>query len=1290
MPVLTCPSCQEDIQCLSNHSNYFIHVSKAQCTSDVQNLYLAQPLPRLSIAKCNICSKVMKNNKSSCLQHLRACLKKNPESNFRTEHLEEAYQYSRIELEPQNVAGVANDGENHLNVGCGPNHENVFNNANNGLVDQIDIIEQNRARQLPNIEPQNDFGGIFIGNDVHGHGLNDDGNSDDEAQIDVAPEAPANWQNPAWFDLHGTKTLSKLISYCSNAHFVFVPAWLEELRKLVRSLLSKVCRQGISNHEQGLNLGAYLLLPGLIEKVRKISTKEVLPMLRGFRNSQCMALAVVVRCTELYLRRTPRNPSNTSTLSAKTLNKLVKEGRLANAQRSIERDFFDRGGTGLSLNMTKEIVASLHPKRCDRDSLPALPDNTPATPMIEREHFLKATFSLPMAAANGHSGWTYALIRKLVGQSLNKHDEIFIETNITFINMLCSGSILSHAMKLITISRMVLISKVEGRANPILIPNPDPAVLELGVDPNPIPIPNHIPDPNPNPNIPGHPHLPKMRPISVGESMLRFAHRMLAKRLNLVIQEVLEPLQYGVCTKGGCEVIASIAQLTYDGGMVGSQPEGDNYNVQLGLDLPNGFNNMRRGPMFDAIQNMCPQLLRTFHSYYQHPSLLVGNSNDAEMGEVGCCETGIKQGDPLSSAYFSFALAPALTDINTLLDSQHEHSLTTGRYVHAFIDDILIRGDGLTLARNFGRIEDIIHNATGVKPNPKKSWVLNASVDVATLFLNSQPNIRIVDNNNAVMVLGVPVGSVLGRTSLINEAVRDMDDAFSSLRHDLLEHDGQLKFALLSKCLHPKGLYIARNVEPTIGHNALASFDTMVRRSLEEIIHAPLNNPASSLYTMPIVYGGGLGLGLYASAHGTNCRLSQIELVGSTLGRLAALDTQSRDVYQCFMANPIPKLPSNVADYLAVHNLANPDAIVDDITHQLRQNRGLTIIDPATLPVTITADIEHNNTKQCRRKNLYSFYNYTFISAIGAMCNNEADVPQARHLGSMLLAATRRLNSYDHGGLWLLWMGGGNEQQRLKGIAFETLLRARLGLPPSGAIHRCVQLHQSCANTTPDTFPLHGLTCRTTQGAKAITCNRHGLVVRYIRELIGQCAYPGRPPNDIPVELEVDLGMVENRNADERVAVPLVMLRADLVWNREATGAQGATQYVFDVTIIEPTGVRGDRDHNRPLKRGIAAYTAENDKARYYAQLGIARNRKIITFALESGGTMGGQASDFLSHLGETENKKPEVKSFIRRLSSAMAHGVALMQNNHAAQNEEAYAAGHPPHPELGVVVEDP
>ena len=299
-----------------------------------------------------------------------------------------------------------------------------------------------------------------------------------------------------------------------------------------------------------------------------------------------------------------------------------------------------------------------------------------------------------------------------------------------------------------------------------------------------------------------------------------------------------------------------------------------------------------------------------------------------------------------------------------------------------------------------------------------------------------------------------------------------------------------------------------------------------------------------------------------------------MEFVRSTLGRLASRDILSRDIYQQFKAQPIRELPkpSQITDFIVLHNLTNPDDILDNATHHLRQTRRLTIINPATLPVATTADAENINTKQCRRKNLYSFYNFTYISAIGALCNNEADIPQARHLGSMLLSATRRLNSYDHGGLWLMWMGGGDEQIRIKGIAFETLIRSRLGLPPSGAIHMCVQPHLSCANTTPDTFPLHGLTCRSTQGAKAISCSRRGLVLRYIRELIGQCAYPGRPPNDIPVELEVDLGMVENRNAEKRVAVPLVMLRADLVWNREATCAQGATQYVFDVTIIEPTG----------------------------------------------------------------------------------------------------------------------
>lgn len=1284
MPVLTCPSCQEVIPCLPNHCNYFVHVSNAQCTSDVQTLYLAQPLPRLPIAKCILCSKVMKNSTSSCFQHLRACLKKNPGSNFFPENFREAYEYSRMEMEPQYVAGVANNDENNLNVGCGPDDEIAFNIENNGLVDEIAIHEPNEAHQLPINLHQNAVEGNFIGNNIQIQVVNADYNTDDEAQLLFPPEGPPEWLNAEWFELHGIENLSKLISLFSKPHFIFVPAWLEELRKLVRLLLAKVCRTDVSNHEQGLNLGAYLLLPGLIESTRMICTQEVLPMLRSFRISHNIALAIVVRCTEFQSSITPRRTVMNNKLSDKTLKRLVKEGRLANAQRSIERDFFDRGCSGLSLVETKRIVSSLHPIRDDRDYLPALPDNAPATPVIDRDLFLKGTFNLPTAAANGHSGWTYALIRKLVGQSLNAHDEIFIEVNISFINKLCSGCLQSHAIKLISISRMVLISKEEGKANPL--PNPAALVFEGGL--NPIPYP--FPDPNSNPNIPLDSHLPKMRPISVGESILRFAHRLLAKRLNLVIQEVLEPLQYGVCTKGGCEVLATIAQLTHDEGMVGTQPVNEIYNVQMGLDLPNGFNNMRRAPMFDAILKMCPQLLRTFHAYYQYPSLLVGKASDAELCVVGSCETGIKQGDPLSSAYFSFVLHPALKEINSLLISEHIHALSIGRYVHAYIDDIQLRGDGLTLARNFINIERIIHQATGVKPNPLKSWVLNASLDVATCFLNSQPNIRIVDNRTAVMVLGVPVGSAEGRTTLIDKAVLDVDDAFSSLRHDLLEHDGQLKFALLSKCLHPKGQYLARNVEPIIGHNALTLFDKMVRLSVEEIIHSPLSNLASCLYHLPIVYGGGLGLGLFASAHGTSCRLAQIELVGQTLGRLAALDTQSSDIYQCLLAKPIPKLPSSLTDFLVVHNLSNPEDVIDDVTLQIRQTRGLTIIDPSALPVATTADVDNYNNTKCRRKNLYSFFNKTFISAIGAMCINEADIPQARHIGSMLLSATRRLNSYDHGGLWLLWMGGGNEQQRLKGIAFETLLRARFGLPPSGAIHNCVQPHPSCANTTPVTFPLHGLTCRSTQGAKAITCSRHGLVVSYIRELISQCAYPGRPPNDIPVELEVDLGLVENRNAVERVAVPLVMLRADLVWNREATGARGATQYVFDVTIIEPTGVRGDRDHNRPLKRGIAAYTAENDKERYYAQVGNAGNRKIIIFALESGGTMGAQAADFLSHLGETENKKTEVKSFIRRLSSAMAHGVALMQNNHAAQNEVAYAAGLPPHPELGVAIQDP
>ena len=69
----------------------------------------------------------------------------------------------------------------------------------------------------------------------------------------------------------------------------------------------------------------------------------------------------------------------------------------------------------------------------------------------------------------------------------------------------------------------------------------------------------------------------------------------------------------------------------------------------------------------------------------------------------------------------------------------------------------------------------VICGVSGVKPNPKKSWVLNASVDIATQFLNVQPKIKIVDNRTAIMVLGVPVGGPDGRTALIKECVRNME-----------------------------------------------------------------------------------------------------------------------------------------------------------------------------------------------------------------------------------------------------------------------------------------------------------------------------------------------------------------------------------------------------------------------------------------------------------------------------------------------------------------------------------
>ena len=76
----------------------------------------------------------------------------------------------------------------------------------------------------------------------------------------------------------------------------------------------------------------------------------------------------------------------------------------------------------------------------------------------------------------------------------------------------------------------------------------------------------------------------------------------------------LQPIQQGLGAKRGMEVVAHLCNLLYS----------DGYAI-LKLDATNGFQEIKRASLHEAVSRRCPSLLPLFQKYYTKESLCFFN-----------------------------------------------------------------------------------------------------------------------------------------------------------------------------------------------------------------------------------------------------------------------------------------------------------------------------------------------------------------------------------------------------------------------------------------------------------------------------------------------------------------------------------------------------------------------------------------------------------------------------------------------------------------------------------------
>ena len=639
-----------------------------------------------------------------------------------------------------------------------------------------------------------------------------------------APRAPAVllpaglWRNPEWLRTEGCESITKIIATCCKGGSYYHAEWIQEMRNIFLKL--HVNTPDLAEADEFTNVLAILLLPGLVTKLREDRHRSVVAVLRNIHSMADSAIGILDTC-DLITRREGAHAAPTtrgSTISRAT--RLALDGRLQASLQAVEA--IGCTDTGLTHETTVNITRDLHPQRDHLDTLDLNPSGHDPI-RLEIDEWTSIIFSLNRTSAQGVLGWSFALVRQLMGQAEKRNDQAFMESFCGFLNRTAQGTWQESTRSLLAAGRLILLPK----------PGED-----------------------------------KRRPIAIGDAIYRIAMKGVMFKLGPTLQRALEPLQFSVRTPGGCETIAALSQLNFDAGA-----------TQILFDLPNAFNKVKRSAVLRGIRSMCPALEDTFKAYYTNPTDLWAHTTDKPFGRVGTSQTGVRQGDPLGGALFCLALQPALQQLQALI-SNAVNADPNKLFVRAFADDIGVSGPADCLVRLFPEMCQIFFDHLGSFPNLRKTFIFGKHITLEDVDrLRDMGNTNI--SNQGAVCLGVPVGDEAFRGMQTRRSIASMQSSFRSAHHP--ELDPQIKFSLLKFCLFPKAQYLARNVLPHIARDPLRTFDEWVLGLLDNV--AGPETWSHKLGSLPLRWGG-LGLSRYGGAYGIHCYRSARGLLLNNLARL--------------------------------------------------------------------------------------------------------------------------------------------------------------------------------------------------------------------------------------------------------------------------------------------------------------------------------------------------------------------------------------------------------------------
>ena len=720
-----------------------------------------------------------------------------------------------------------------------------------------------------------------------------------------------------------------------------------------------------------------------------------------------------------------------------------------------------------------------------------------------------------------------------------------------------------------------------------------------------------------------------IRPIVIGEVWPRVFSRMAASKLSPKLVDTLLPLQWGIGSQGGPEVVAHAGHLF--GALVNHTP---GKAMQL-VDFTNAFNSIRRRPIFEALEKYLPCLLPWFRWMYGGSSTL----HFADGSPAVTCGTGVRQGDPLACLLFCLGIHDALRE------AQRLHPELT---ILADLDDVTVLGEVAAMPAFLDTLQRLT-DPLGLRVHPEKSvaWTRRDSRHVASMAVTYDGH----------RLMGTYVGTHEYQCTSVAAAVAGHQQVVSLI--STLEP--AMALPLLQSCINTRPVYLARTTPPHLTDQALHSFDDMVDAAILRIAGSSAGVlPAVSKLLRAIPQAdGGLGIPrlhdirvaawVASFCHATAALAEHLpgllRLLDSSIESSASVDTQMTIVKQhvptLFSSNGqrrvvgaddtgVVAFPSRPHYWPTDPVMTTPPAVLDP---ELAQAFGLHLANhrsqrftPTSLPKQrdlCLGDVEQK------------------IQQVGDLLNED---PLGR---SWWLS-----QSFKGSGAWLSGAQSNVSLLELTDDEYRSSLTLRLLLPccwaPPGAYTRCTVCTDTLYGDQTQDSRLHALTCIRSQGKRTVRHDHlRDVLATSLKRLYGAHA----------VQLESVLGVG--------------LRRPDIVLT-----VQGRVTLI-DVAVATPCSAQYVRRQSDRVAL-VAASMFEDKKRRTYEatiQTLQLQQDALVPFVLEATGRLGQAATSFLErvqadpHIRQEVDGKASIKFLIALLRCSLLRGNAMAVDFHRRQS---------------------